>query len=138
MLIDSRFASRVLHASPSASTTSSRAQPQTQLLADDGGEQRVRALADVGGAAEHGGAAAAIELELHARLGHLVRVDAVVGAADVHAAGDPDPAAVRQAPELLAPARGALDRVQALRKAVRGDAHAVDRVAVGAHEVAAA
>jgi hypothetical protein len=49
----------------------------------------------------------------------------------------PDAAAVGHAPELALPVRGALDRVQALREAVRGDAHLVHGARVLAQQVPA-
>src|SRR5262249_39311951 len=95
-------------------------------------------LPDVRRSAEHGRAAAAVELELDRGLRHLVRVDAVVGPADVHAAGETDAAPARQLAELARPARGLLHRLETLQEAVRGDTQAVPGRGVLADEVAPA
>ena len=57
----------------------------------------VRSLADLGRAAEHGDAAAAIELQLHARVRHVVPVDRQAGAGEIRRAGEADAAAVAAA-----------------------------------------
>src|SRR5437667_82781 len=67
-----------------------------------------------------------------------VRIDAVVRAADVPAARDPDAAPVRQRPELLPPARPPLDRLEALEEPVGRHAQPVHRLGVVADEVPAA
>jgi hypothetical protein len=113
------------------------AQVESQFLADDGREHGIRALTDVAHAAEHRRTARTIELELHRRLRHLVRIDTVVGARDVGAARDAETAPIGQSTPALAPTGGALDLVEALQEAVRGDTHAVDGARVLTDEVAA-
>jgi hypothetical protein len=71
-----------------------------ELLADDVGDQRVRALADVARAGEDGDAPGAVDLQLHRALRHPVRVDRVVGPGDVAAPRHPDAAAEGQLPVL--------------------------------------
>ena len=62
----------------------------------------VRSLADLGGAAEHGDAAAAIQLQLHAGVRQVVPVDRQAGAGEIRRAREADAAAERQLAELLA------------------------------------
>ena len=64
-----------------------------QDLRHDRREDRVGALADVGRAAEDGHAAAAVELQLDARLRHRVPVDRQARAAEVGRAGEAQAAA---------------------------------------------
>ena len=112
---------------------------QPELLADDDREHRIAALADVVGAAKHPRPTAAVEADLHAGLRHLVGVDRVVGARDVGRARDPEPAPVRQR-RAAAPsspmAASTLSRHS--RKPLDADAQLVDRLRVGADDVAAA
>src|SRR5256712_854615 len=96
----------------------------------DRGEHHVRALADLARAAHDRHAAAAIDPDLRARVGHLVPVDGEAGARDVRAARDADALAPRQLPVLLAELRGALQGVEAFAKAHRRDAQLVHGPAV--------
>src|SRR5439155_16120928 len=79
-----------------------------------GDEHVVGALPDLGGAAEHGDLAAAVEQQLHAALRHLVPVDRQPGAAEVRAAGDADAATVREFFESIFPIRPRDDLPNAL------------------------
>src|SRR5690606_22191177 len=108
-----------------------------ELLGGDLRDDAVGALSDLGGAAEDGDAAAPRDLDLDPRLGHVVRVDRVVGPGDVARARDAHAAAVRQTAELVLPPAGPLDGVQTLEEAVGLDAQLVDRAGVRAEEVAA-
>ena len=65
----------------------------------------VRALADLGRAAERGDAAAAIELQLHAGVRQVVPVDRQARAGEIRRARQADAAAERQLAELVAPVR---------------------------------
>ena len=86
----------------------------------------VGALADLGGAAERGDAAAAIELQLHARVRHVVPVDRQAGAGEVRRAGEADAAAVRQLAETCPSSPTACDdAADALGEADRADAQLV-------------
>ena len=107
------------------------------LLGDDVGQHGVAALADVAGPAEGGDLAGAIASELHRGLGHLVGVDRVGRARDVHRAGHPQAPAPGQ-PTAAPPAAGGLDRVQALAQAGARHELAVDGLLAAAHGVAAA
>ena len=113
-------------------------QRDAQLLGDDVRHHGVDALADLGGAREDRDAPGAVDLQLDAGLGHVVRVDGVVGAGDVGRARDAHAAPVGEAAVLPSPFAGALHGVQALQEAVRGDAQVVDGARVGADEVAPA
>ena len=68
-----------------------------QHLGDEQRQHVVGALPDLGGAAERGHAARAVELELHARVRQLVPVDRQPRAAQVRRAGQAEPAAARPA-----------------------------------------
>ena len=109
-----------------------------QLLGHDVGHHRVDPLPDLRGARKHRDAPGAVDLELDARLRHLVGVDRVVCARDVGRAGHADPAPVGEAAELPLPVAGALHRVEALQEAVGCDAQVVDGAGVRADEVAPA
>src|SRR5690606_37480129 len=71
-------------------------------------------------------------------LRHLVRIDRVVGAGDVHRAGHAESAAEAELAVALPPTAGALDLLEALQEAVGGDPLTVDGLDVLALEVAAA
>src|SRR5439155_16902390 len=87
------------------------------------GEDGIRSLADVGGAAENGDAAAAVSAGDHARVGHVVPVDRRAGAREVRGADDADvlfgipPEAPAEPSAFLAPACGLDDLVDALSEA---------------------
>ena len=98
----------------------------------------VRSLTDLGGAAEHGDAAAAIELELHAGVRQVVPVDRQAGAGEIRRAREPDAAAERQLAELLAPARSLDDALDALGESDRADAQVVGGQRVRRRDDAAA
>src|SRR5439155_18360548 len=95
---------------------------------------RVAALPDVGHPAVHGDAAAAVDLDLRAGVGHVVPVDRQAGPADVAAQRQADALAERQLPELVVPAARLDDAVDALVGRRGGDAELVGRVAVGRGE----
>src|SRR5207247_4648992 len=80
---------------------------EPEHLGDDRGEDRVRALADLGRAAEYRDPTAAIALELHARVRHRVPVDREARAGNVGRARQPDPLAIRKLFEPLLPPRAA-------------------------------
>ena len=109
-----------------------------ELFGGDLREERVDALADVARARVDGDAPRAVELHEDARLRHLVGVHRIRGAADVHRARDAEAAAEAELAAPLLPAARALDRVEAHREAVRGDALPVDGRRVLADEVLAA
>ena len=106
------------------------------LFRADLAEQRVHALSDVARAAVHGHAARAVQLEQHSALRHVVRVDGIRGAADVHRARHAQPAPASQLSVALFPARRQLDDVEALEEPVRGDLLPVDRLDALPDEVA--
>ena len=91
----------------------------------------VGSLADLGGAAEGGDAAAAIELELHAGMRHVVVVNRQAGAGEIRRAGDADAAAVRQLAERVRPVGGLRDAPDALGEADGADAQVVGGQRVG-------
>ncbi len=109
-----------------------------QLLRHDHAHDRARPLADVVAAGERRHQAGPVDLQLDAGLRHLVRVDRVVRAGDVHRARDADAATERQLAVALLPVARALDRFQTLHEATRGDALVVDRAGVRALVVLAA
>ena len=75
---------------------------------------------------------------MHCRLRHVVRIDGVVGAADIGAARDAEAATIRHTAVALFPRRGFFDPAQTLQKAVGAHAKAIDRGAIGADEVSSA
>ena len=99
-----------------------------ELLGDDVAHDRVRALPDVVRAAEDRHEPGAVDLELDARLGHVVRVDRVVRPRDVHRAGDAEALSGGQLAVAGLPVGAALDLLEALHEAAGGDALAVDRL----------
>ena len=105
------------------------------------GEDGVRALTDVGGAAEDGDAAAAIGPSDDARMRHVVPVDRGPGAGEIGGARDSQAASLRRAPRrpvgpcghtvaraLVAPARGFDDLVDALAEPDGRDRQMVRRL----------
>ncbi len=108
------------------------------LLGGDLAEERVDALPDVGGAAEDRHAAGAVELHQHTALRHLVGIDGISRAADVHRAGHAQPAPAAQLAVAHGPARGLFHQLEAFQETVGGDALAVDRLDELADEVAPA
>src|SRR5882762_2101982 len=77
----------------------------TEHFGDDVREDRIRALPDLRRAAEHRDAAAAVALQLDARMRHVVPVDRQAGARDVARAREPNAAALGQLAEFLLPPR---------------------------------
>ena len=98
-------------------------------------QHAVRALADLGLAAEDGDAAGAVELEHHARLRHVVPVDRQAGAAEIRAAGEAEPAPFREPAVALAPAAAGDHRLDAAAEAHRADLEPVGGHRVGRGEV---
>ena len=88
-------------------------------------------MTDLGGAAERGDAAAAIEFQLHAGMRHVVPVNRQAGAGEIRRAGDADAAAERQLAKRVAPVGGAGHAPQALGEADGADAQVVRRQRVG-------
>src|SRR3989449_9608488 len=86
------------------------------------GEDGIRSLADVGGAAENGDAAAAVSAGDDARVRHVVPVDRRAGAREVRGAGDADsllgtpPDAPAEPIPFLAPASALADLVDAFSR----------------------
>ena len=91
----------------------------------------VRSLADLGGAAEHGDAAAAIELQLHAGVRQVVPVDRQARAGQIRRAREADAAAERQLAELVLPVRSLDDLADALGQSDGADAQVVRGQRVG-------
>ena len=104
-------------------------------LGDAGDQHVVRALPDLGRAAEGGHPAGAIELELHARVRQLVPVDRQARAAQVRAAGDAETAPVAEPAAPLLPARCLHHRLDAAHQARRGDAQPVGGERIARHGV---
>ena len=104
-------------------------------LGDHLRQHRVGALSDVDLAAEDRHSPAAVQLELHARVRHVVPVDRQPRAADVGRARQADPLARRQVAELLFPPRALDHRVDALRQPHRPDTQVVGGQRLGRHEV---
>ena len=100
-------------------------------LRDDCHQHVVGALPDLGGAAEHRHAAAAIQLQLHAGVRKVVPVDREPGARQIRRAGQTHAAAVGQLAELLAPVRSIDDAADAFGEADRADAQVIGGEAVG-------
>ena len=90
----------------------------------------VGTLANLRGAAEHGDAATAIQLQLDAGVRKVVPVDGQAGPREIRRAGQPDAAAEGQLPELAGPARAVDDAPDALGEADRPDAQVVGGQAV--------
>src|SRR6185369_8759102 len=78
-----------------------------------------------GRAAERRHAAAAIELELHAGVRHVVVVDRQAGAGQIRRAGDADAAAVRQLAERVLPVGGLRHATHAFGETDGADAEVV-------------
>ncbi len=109
-----------------------------QHLRHDRREDRVGALADVRRAAEHRNAPAAVDLQLHARLGHGVPVDRQARAAEVGGAREAEAPSRRQLAAPLLPAGGLDDLVDAGAEADRADAQEVRGQRVRGLQVVAA
>ena len=110
--------------------------PDPELLGHDVGEHRVGALADVRGAAEHGHAAAAIHLDLHAGVGHGIPVDGQARAADVGRRREADATARTEPPPLPREAAALHHALQALAEADRAHLHLVRGDGTGRQRVA--
>ena len=104
-------------------------------LGHDVGEDRIGSLPDVRGAAEHRDAAAAIELELHTRVRHVVPVDRETGSAEVAGARETDALARREPAEPLPPARSRRHATDALAQPNGADPQVVGGHRVRRHEV---
>src|SRR4029077_17796654 len=85
----------------------------------------VRAMASFCCAAEPPHPAAAIELELNARMRHVVVVDRKPGAGQIRRAGDADPAAARELAERILPVGGTCHPADALGEADVADPQVV-------------
>src|SRR5439155_1917463 len=94
-------------------------------LCDARHQHVVRSLADLGGAAEGGDAAAAIQLELHAGMRHVVPVDRQARSRQIRRAGEADASTGRELSELVRPARGAHDAVDAVGETNRAEPQVV-------------
>src|SRR5262249_36910112 len=77
----------------------------SQNLADNVRQNRIRSLTDVRAAAKHRDQARTIQFQLHARLRHVVPVNRKSGSREIAATGKADTPAKRQLAELLFPAR---------------------------------
>src|SRR5207247_8222230 len=102
-----------------------------KLLSGDIRQRGVAALADVGHAAEHRYAAAAVDLHLHAGVGHVIPVDGRSSSAHVGAGGDADTVTERQLAELSLPARSLDGPIDGLDQSARRDLKAADGLAPG-------
>ena len=92
-----------------------------------GDQDIVRALTDFGGAAERGDAAAAIELQLHAGMRHVVPVDREPCARQIRRTGQSDAASERQPAMLRRPVGRARDAADAFGETDGAQAQIVGR-----------
>ena len=100
-------------------------------LGHDVGEDRVRALADVGGPARDGDAAAPVRVHHHPRVRHVVPVDGEPRARHVGRAGDADPPPGGSLPRLLVPAGRFHHPVDALGEPRRRHREVIRRLGEG-------
>ena len=107
-----------------------------EYLGDDRGEDVVRALADVDGAAQERDSAIAIELELDLRVRHVVPVDRGARPAQVGADGEAQPAASRHRGTAFQEPRFLDDPVDALLQPAARDPQPVDRARIRLGQVA--
>ena len=105
--------------------------PHAKRFGCDHRQHHVGALAELGGAARHGHAAAAVDLHVRAGVRQVVPVDGQPGAGDVGAARDAHTLPARQLPVLRRERRGGSRGIERLAKAHGGDAKAVHRARSG-------
>ena len=116
-------------------TQRTRSGVDAEHLGDDRRQHVVRALPELGRAAEHGHLPAAVQQQLHARMRQLVPVDRQAGAAHVGAAGEAEAAAVGLLAIACFPVRAHDNFTDAFGKTGRADAQPVrgERIRLGDH-----